>query len=1636
MLSVIPAIAVGAVLDDTKPWYQPLLQYSITHLASSKELQLVEGYLRQLPSQQQQQHWNQEIGPALLLKCKSHPDRALDTLKGWMPACDSMIDEDFLSLLIKHLVSTTSIERSRTARDMLVAWASASPSSLGKIVTALATSTKGTANREVVYDNWRLLGRTNHHDADADSMGIVETALSALVAVLPKETKPDLKRLGHVAMIEWILPLDPTTTTIPVVALDYWRAPVVDQKLVEGGGLLGLFVEHMPEPQLQRLLRKLWTKEYEKGLEAMAMAAVSKKALHVEGLLAIYVTLLQYASTHNKLPAFAADVVACGSSTTTQAGSFLYAESMLEAIPTNPLIGVALSRTLALYTRARHDSAASSLLADLFPPSKLTLACKALAACIMNPASTTAVPGQYATPALLASLESIVSVQPTASEALVETLYASVNEVARDVDAMVLELNSSRQARESENEVTIKGQGSASAEHRGYDAGSVRKTARLLSRHGTKNTKQLARVLVLMHVGSSLKSEGHQRAALVLNTLRLLEGVVLPMADHSAVRSALAEELCNLATKQHYHGSGGSVSSRISTSMHEAALSVITSLGGIASNFSRSSDDAEAEDMKPYAFVSGLCIEEIGVRLRDTLDHVCGEVEGLTDDDVDLYLSPAGVLFGTSANSDQTAKKLGGKRLSDDELWEIQMKQELAEKKRSESGLPRQLSEDEKKLLAVQDEKRRSMGDLMIGDFVRTCAAIRSLCSSDIEVGNECLPTFMTSVLTVATSRSPAMLRVRDLNAHCELTLSTLSSCVYEIDEMHAPTLSQALLISYRNGQEVHAQANWEEKPRLVVSALPSPSAPAACVVYEMDQVHDSLSAPSFLFLFPVLRAALMGPRTPPGCEGALRVLERHTSLLAGDTQDPRVCQIRRDMVESVLELLKHDRAQTFHDPTPYEALISCYREGTGKDDKTLGLSSSDLSPLLDERGSLGPKSCRVGSMLTIAHIASRQSRGLRVNPLVENRVWVNCFDADEDIRQNARHAWMILNDSPITGQLDDDVLPKPSPLFAASCLPLLSFRDTSISRSAANALAAGMAKHPGTVARNIEALCKLYIDAFPSALDSDDQDTASLKGAPSVASSSKLASALGTKKAPSTSVLPKKKTSGNASPLVIAGIGKQKAAVKKKVSHSALLKPKAERTLDQAEFESQFSAKRIQTDEEKDSPAKIAVRLGVLHAVASLTQSSLAVDMDEATIKQLTSFLMAYGIAESDNSLRGAARDALRDIVASKGGTDEAVEFLLPHLETVLKTGIADESTLGLLQIDKVPRSVPSSDRRKEGAVAALGSVALHLKGSENDDKIDSTINMLIGALRTPSEDVQHSVAEALAKLMKKGRTQERIDELLKGLLHDCLDGNSLAVQRGAAYGLSAVVKGSGIMTLKKFEIVKQLDEACSTGSSSKKEGSLFAIELLCDRLGLLFEPYVIALLPSLLKSFSDNSDHVRKAAANTVGLIMSKLSAHGVKLVMPAVLQAFDDSSWRTKQASILMLGAMSHLAPKQLASALPKVVPKLTEAFSDTHPKVKASAQEALKEISTVIRNPEVSSISPVLLKALTDPADRTIKALEALIETEFLHAIDAPSLALIVPILHRGLRDRGATSKRYSGLITGNITSKCIAVIWWS
>lgn len=62
---------------------------------------------------------------------------------------------------------------------------------------------------------------------------------------------------------------------------------------------------------------------------------------------------------------------------------------------------------------------------------------------------------------------------------------------------------------------------------------------------------------------------------------------------------------------------------------------------------------------------------------------------------------------------------------------------------------------------------------------------------------------------------------------------------------------------------------------------------------------------------------------------------------------------------------------------------------------------------------------------------------------------------------------------------------------------------------------------------------------------------------------------------------------------------------------------------------------------------------------------------------------------------------------------------------------------------------------------------------------------------------------------------------------------------------------------------------------------------------------------------------------------------------------------------------------------------------------------------------------------MLLAIANPNKHAKPALDTLLQTVFINTVDAPSLALIVPVVHRGLRDRSGDAKKKAARIVGNM-----------
>ncbi|RLN63550.1 hypothetical protein BBP00_00004061 [Phytophthora kernoviae] len=449
--------------------------------------------------------------------------------------------------------------------------------------------------------------------------------------------------------------------------------------------------------------------------------------------------------------------------------------------------------------------------------------------------------------------------------------------------------------------------------------------------------------------------------------------------------------------------------------------------------------------------------------------------------------------------------------------------------------------------------------------------------------------------------------------------------------------------------------------------------------------------------------------------------------------------------------------------------------------------------------------------------------------------------------------------------------------------------------------------------------------------------------------------------------------------------------------------------------------------------------RLGValcLEKAAEVAGTTLS----SANTMELLTFVMEHGLGDPNSKVRAQMRKTGVQAVASLGGganTAPLLEMFERFLETTAHPVASTTSStsgkkaktgthLAAQEEDMLAQrkqALSIYDHQREGVVVCLGSLAKHM--AKTDPKVSSIVDSLLEALSIPSESVQRSVATCLSPLM--GVVKDRSTNILDDLLKRVTEGETFGERMGAAYGVSAVVKGLGISALKTHDIIPRLEELMRTGGANARQGSMLVFECLSQRLGLLFEPYIIVILPVMLKCSADASPQVREAASHTAKGIMANLSAHGVKLVLPSLLGALDESAWRTKQSGIQILGSMAYCAPRQLGSCLPQVVPKLMAALTDSHPKVREAGKSALRDVGAVVRNPEIATISKALLDALEDPNRYTTEALQQLQSTSFVHSIDAPSLALVMPIITRGLKDRAGDAKKKAALIVGSMCS---------
>jgi len=169
-----------------------------------------------------------------------------------------------------------------------------------------------------------------------------------------------------------------------------------------------------------------------------------------------------------------------------------------------------------------------------------------------------------------------------------------------------------------------------------------------------------------------------------------------------------------------------------------------------------------------------------------------------------------------------------------------------------------------------------------------------------------------------------------------------------------------------------------------------------------------------------------------------------------------------------------------------------------------------------------------------------------------------------------------------------------------------------------------------------------------------------------------------------------------------------------------------------------------------------------------------------------------------------------------------------------------------------------------------------------------------------------------------------------------------------------------------------------------------------------------------------------IAAASEETAFAICQNINPFAMKSLLPALFAFLPvERKWLQRERSLKCIAMFAKRAPKQLGDALPLVVPELTACMWDTKKQVKVAATKAMKGALEVIGNSDIEHMTAQILTAITKPKE-VPEIMHKMAGVTFVQSVESPALAMVVPLLLRGLREKSTATKRQSSVIIDNMS----------
>ncbi|KAI4162225.1 MAG: hypothetical protein LQ342_004091 [Letrouitia transgressa] len=293
------------------------------------------------------------------------------------------------------------------------------------------------------------------------------------------------------------------------------------------------------------------------------------------------------------------------------------------------------------------------------------------------------------------------------------------------------------------------------------------------------------------------------------------------------------------------------------------------------------------------------------------------------------------------------------------------------------------------------------------------------------------------------------------------------------------------------------------------------------------------------------------------------------------------------------------------------------------------------------------------------------------------------------------------------------------------------------------------------------------------------------------------------------------------------------------------------------------------------------------------------------------------------------------------------------------------------------------------------------------------------------PSVDIMDTVPSNTANTKSENQKSVQVlDELLSQLsIAKTADETSAAAGHIATF-INGPIEEHDAPTKAVDALRKQLANKKDAGL---RERALCTIQTIAQHSTVSphVEPYLVVLLSPVLAAVGDKMAAVKTAAQAAALAITKAINPNAVKAILPIIVKSIlNAQKWPEKMSGLQCVEALVESAPTQLAYRVPDLIPVVSESMWDTKPEVKKYAYGTMEKVCNLIVNKDIDRFIPELIKCIAKP-EKVPETVHLLGATTFVTDVHEPTLAIMVPLLDRGLAERETPIKRKSAVIVDNM-----------